>query len=48
MILPKMSLGQKVMVNVPAEFGYGKAGIPGVIPTNSTLIFEIELLAIKC
>ena len=46
-ILPKMSLGQKILVSVPAEYGYGKTGIPGIIPGNSTLIYEIELLAIK-
>lgn len=46
-VLPKMSVGQKVIVCVPPEHAYGKAGIPGVVPGNSVLNFEIELLAIK-
>jgi len=46
-VLPKMSVGQKIAVIVPPEYGYGKAGIPGVVPGNSNLKFEIELLAIK-
>ncbi len=35
-----------LMVYIPAEMGYGKFSQPG-IPGGSTLIFDIELLAIN-
>lgn len=37
--------GTRVLV-VPPKLGYGEYGIPGLIPPNATLIFEIELLQI--
>ena len=41
----EMHVGDKWEVYIPAEMGYGKYAQPG-IPGGSTLIFEIELLAI--
>jgi len=41
-----LKIGDKVKLTIPPELGYGKAGYPGAIPPNSTLIFEVELLAI--
>lgn len=42
-----MSPGEKVRVRIPAALAYGERGIPGVIPQNSPLIFQIELLSIE-
>lgn len=42
-----MSEGGKRTLTIPPELGYGKAGRPPVIPRNSTLIFEIEVLEIQ-
>lgn len=44
-ILPLMKVGDKWRVYIPSELGYGKQN-SGNIPKFSTLIFEIELIAI--
>ncbi len=42
-----MKIGDKVKMTIPPELAYGRDGYPGAIPPNSTLIFEVELLAIN-
>mmetsp|Transcript_55606 Transcript_55606/g.64982 ORF Transcript_55606/g.64982 Transcript_55606/m.64982 type:complete len:128 (+) Transcript_55606:42-425(+) len=42
----KMSLGEKSMLKISSDFGYGARGAGGVIPPNADLNFEVELLAI--
>lgn len=45
--LLRMRAGDKVKVTIPPELAYGNQAIAGVIPANSTLVFEMELLEIR-
>lgn len=38
--------GQRKLV-VPPQLGYGPEGVPGRVPPNATLHFDVELLAVK-
>jgi FKBP-type peptidyl-prolyl cis-trans isomerase len=46
-ILQLMRPGDKWIVIVPPELGYGRRGNPPRVPPYATLVFEMEILGIK-
>lgn len=38
-----MKEGGKRILYVPSTYGYGKSGVPNVIPSSATLLFEVKL-----
>ncbi|GHC54154.1 peptidylprolyl isomerase [Ulvibacter litoralis] len=44
--LLSMSIGDKATIFIPSQLGYGEQGAGGVIPPNSDLVFELELVGL--
>jgi len=42
-----MQVGGRRILIIPPDLGYGASGIPGAIPPDSTLVFDVELLDLR-
>ncbi len=45
--LEGMKAGGKRQIHVPAELAYGTAGVFGLVPPNSNLVLDVELLEVE-
>ena len=45
--MQKMSVGEIAELTCTPDYGYGPRGFPPVIPPNSSLTFEVELLGVR-
>ena len=45
--LQLMKEGGKATLYIPSQLGYGEQDVPGTIPPNSTMIFDVELIKVK-
>ncbi len=42
-VIPKLKVGTKATIYVPAKYGYGTTGMGNVIPANSPLVYDLEI-----
>jgi len=44
-VVPKMSAGERAMITIKPKYAYGAQGLPPIIPSHSTLKFDIEIIS---
>lgn len=41
----QLSVGERAKMTIPSHLAYGERGFPGLVPGNTDLIFDIELIS---
>jgi FK506-binding protein 1 len=41
----QLSVGERANLSIPSHLAWGDKGFPGLIPPNSDLVFDVELLS---
>jgi len=39
-----LSKGERAKMNIPNHLGFGTVGVPGLVPPNTNLIYDVELI----
>ena len=42
----ELSIGERVRLTIPSEMAYGSRGFPGLVPPDTDVIFDLELLEV--
>ena len=42
-----LSVGEVARIVIPPDLAWGERGFPGLVPPDTTVIFDVELLAIR-
>jgi FKBP-type peptidyl-prolyl cis-trans isomerase len=42
----QLSIGARARMVIPADLAYGKKGFPGLVPPNTPVEFDIELIEV--
>eukprot|EP00030_Apusomonadida_sp_AF-17_P001720 a194466_22.p1 GENE.a194466_22~~a194466_22.p1 ORF type:complete len:122 (-),score=17.14 a194466_22:292-630(-) len=42
----EMSEGERARIHISPDFAYGETGIPGLVPPNSGIVFEVTLVRV--
>ncbi len=45
--IQQLKVGDKAIIYIPSHLGYGARGYGGVIPPNTDLIFELNMVGIE-
>ncbi len=43
----QLSIGERAKIMIPAHLAYADRGFPGLIPPNSELVFDLELITFQ-
>ncbi|RLN37197.1 hypothetical protein BBJ28_00013257, partial [Nothophytophthora sp. Chile5] len=43
----RLCMKERVKLFIPADKAYGRRGFPGLVPPNTNLIFDLELLSFR-
>ena len=41
----QLSVGERAKIIIPPALGFGEFGLPGLVPPNAVLIYDVELLS---